>query len=102
MTLNIRVHERTCLQETLGPLETVTDEMLSKFGQVSRIDWSMQDGKPHAIVYLYTAMYESAENLRDLFVRLLGGASKVAGIARTCTEDERSHDLQWCIELSFK
>lgn len=102
MTLNIRVHERTCLQETLGPLETVMDEMLSKFGQVSRIDWSMQDGKPYAIVYLYTAMYESAENLRDLFVRLLGGDSKVAGIARKCTEDERSHALQWCIELSFK
>ena len=102
MSLKITVHERFDEDRQLSPLEQVTTDMLSKFGQVSRIDWSMQDGKPHAIVYLYTAMYESAENLRDLFVRLLGGASKVAGIARKCTEDERSHDLQWCIELSFK
>ena len=102
MSLKITVHERFDEDRQLFPLEQVTTDMLSKFEQVIRVDWSMRNGKPHAIVYLYTAIYDSAENLRELFVRLLGGDSKVTGVARECTEDERSHDSQWCIELSFK
>ena len=73
MPLHIRVHERVSANESLSPLERVTDDMLSKFDQVTCVDWSVADGKPHAIVYLKTAMYDSAENLRELFVRLLGG-----------------------------
>lgn len=102
MPLKITVHERFEEDRQLSPLEQVTTDMLSKFEQVTRVDWSMQNGKPHAIVYLYTAMYDSAENLRELFVRLLGGDSKVTGVSRECSNDERSHNLQWCIELSFK
>ena len=100
--MKITVHERFEEDSKLSPLEQVTTDMLSKFEQVIRVDWSMQNGKPHAIVYLYTVMYDSAENLRELFVRLLGGDSRVTGVARECSNDERSHNFQWCIELSFK
>ena len=99
--MKITIHESSSPLDK-DSLKEMVEDTLGRFSQVVDVVWSDNDGKPKATVLLYSAIHDSAENLRDMFVRTLGGESVLTGIARPCTDDEKTHADQWCINLLFK